>query len=173
MHNRPCKEVIDMVRATLTRVCGSVMALIPGPPLARAQMSPAAPATPPAGGVAASGSSGAIFAVLALVVVFVILAVSVKLSDQGRRRREEGVALEARLSDALMLDASLSNSPIVASVHMPLFRKYPPVVEVNGKAPTQEVKAIALLGTERELAGREAGIEDHVVVDPRLFRHVA
>src|SRR5262249_2521977 len=153
--------------------CGSVMALIAVPTLARAQMSPPAPATPPAGGVAASGSSGAIFAVLALVVVFVILAVSVKLSDQNRRRREEAVALEARLSEPLLLDASLSNSPIVASVHMPLFRKYPPVVEVNGKAPTEEVKAIALQRIERELAGREARIEDHVIVDPQLFRHVA
>src|SRR5262245_47301065 len=167
------REVIDMFSATWTRVGGGVMSLIAVPTLVRAQTSPAAPATSPAGGTATSDSSGVIFAVGALVVLFVILAVSVKLYDWSHRRREEGVALEARLSDVLLLDASLSGIPIVASVHMPLLHKYPPVVEVNGTAPTSEIKGIALQRIERELAGRDARIEDHIVIDPQMYRHVA
>jgi len=146
------------------------------PTMVSAQASPGAPAapvTPPVDGGAAGNASGVVFALVALLAVFAILAVGVKLYDWSRRRREEGVALEARLSDVLLLDASLSGLPIVASVHMPLLKKYPPVVEVTGTAPTSELRDVALQRIERELAGRDARIEDHIAVDPHTFRHVA
>src|SRR5262245_62054118 len=162
-----------MFRGTWTRVGGNLLAFIAVPSLASAQPSPPTHATPPAGWATTATSSEVILAVVALVVVFVVLGVSVKLYDRSHRRREEGVALEARLSDVLLLDSSLSGIPIVASVHMPLLQKYPPVVEVNGTAPTSEIKGIALQRIERELAGRDARIEDHIVIDPQMYRHVA
>ena len=48
------------------------------------------------------------------------VGIAVKIYDAKRKRDEQGVALQARLSDALLLTPSLIRMPVVASVHMPL-----------------------------------------------------
>jgi hypothetical protein len=113
------------------------------------------------------------FMAIALVAFLLIVGIAVKLYDVRRTREDEGAALQARLSDALLLDPRLSGVLVVASVHMPLWRGSPPVVELTGAVARPETREIALQLVERELAGSDARIEDRVVVDPWTFKRVA
>jgi hypothetical protein len=108
-----------------------------------------------------------------LLALFVAVGIAVKVYDAKRKRDEQGVALQARLSDALLLTPSLIRMPVVASVHMPLRRGSPPVVELKGTVPTPEAREIALRVVQHELAGINAQLEDQMVVDPQGVRKVA
>jgi hypothetical protein len=142
------------------------------PALAGAQTQlPPPPPPPPAS--SAGGISGGALAVIGLLALLVLVAVAVKLYDAKRKRENEGVVLQARLSDSLMLDSRLSGVPVVASVHVPLWRGAPPVVEVSGAVPSPELRDTAIQLIKREMAGSPARIEDLVVVDPRKFERVA
>jgi hypothetical protein len=98
---------------------------------------------------------------------------TVKLYDAKRKREEQGVGLQARLSDALLLTPGLTSMPVVASVHMPLRRGSPPVVELKGTVLTPDAREIAVHVVQRELAGINAQLEDQIVVDPQGVRKVA
>jgi hypothetical protein len=98
---------------------------------------------------------------------------TVKLYDAKRKREEQGVGLQARLSDALLLTPGLTSMPVVASVHMPLRRGSPPVVELKGTVPTPDAREIAVHVVQRELAGVNAQLEDQIVVDPQGVGKVA
>jgi hypothetical protein len=63
--------------------------------------------------------------------------------------------------------------PVVASVHMPLRRGSPPVVELKGTVLTPDAREIAVHVVQRELAGINAQLEDQIVVDPQGVRKVA
>lgn len=143
------------------------------PELVHAQAAPPASPLPPAPAAPDAGTGSTVFVVMALLGLFIIVGIGVKLYDRRRKREEEGVGLQARLSDVLLLDPALSGTPLVASVHMPMWGGSPPVVEVAGTVPSPEIKDIALHRIQQELGGRDAHVEDRIVVDPRMARRVA
>ena len=113
-------------RRKLLGLAHAAFAMVAAPAAALAQTATTpSPAAPPADGSAA-GLVGIVGVLLAL---FVAVGIAVKAYDAKRKREEQGVALQARLSDALLLTPSLIRMPVVASVHMPLRRSSPPVVE--------------------------------------------
>ena len=149
----------------------TAFALLAAPAAALAQVSttPSPAVAPPADG----SSVGLVGVVGALIALIVAIGIAVKLYDAKRKREEQAVALQARLSDTLLLHPSLAGMPVVASVHMPLWRGSPPVVEVKGTVLNQTARDIALHVVQRELDGINARIEDQIVIDPRAVRHVA
>lgn len=138
------------------------MLAVPAAALAQTPTTPS-PAAPPADGNAA-GLIGMVGVLLAL---FVAVGIAVKIYDAKRKREEQGVALQARLSDALLLTPNLTGIPVVASVHMPLRRSAPPLVELTGTVPTPEARETARRVVQRELDGIDAQFEDKIAVDPQ------
>src|ERR1700752_501245 len=85
---------------------------------------------------AASGY-GATAAVLGLLFgLLVIVAIGVKLYDLKRKREAEAVALQARISDALMRDASVFDLRVTPTAHVPWWSGTPARVELAGHVPT-------------------------------------
>lgn len=158
-------------RRKLLGLAHAAFAMVVAPAAALAQtitITPS-PAAPPADG-SATGLVGIVGVLLAL---FVAIGITVKVYDAKRKRDEQGVALQARLSDALLLTPSLTRMPVVASVHMPLRRGSAPVVELKGKVLTPDARETALGVVQRELAGINAQLEDQIVVDPQAVGKVA
>jgi hypothetical protein len=146
---------------TLLAAPAAALAQIPTPP-------PTAPAAP------ADGTGAAlVYVVAALIGLLLIVGIAVKFYDAKRKREEEGVALQARLSDPLLLHPRLAGLPVVASVHMPLWRGSPPVVELKGTVPDPDAREIAVEVVRRELAGMSVRFEDQISVDPLSFKRVA
>lgn len=147
----------------LLAVPAAALAQTPTTPL------PGTPAAPPADGSAA----GLIGLVATLIAFIIAIGIAVKIYDTKRKREDQGFALQARLSDALLLHPSLAGMPVVASVNMPLWRSAPPVVELKGTVLTPDAREMAVHVVERELAGSNARLEDQIVVDPQGVKHLA
>ncbi len=145
--------------------------LVAAPAAALAQIPTPSPKAPPAPAAPADGTTaGLVVVVAALIGLLLIVGIAVKLHDARRKREEEGVALQARLSDALLLHPQLAGLPVVATVHMPLWRSSPPVVELRGTVPDPDARETAVEVVRRELAGMNVRFEDQIVVDPLSFK---
>jgi len=111
------------------------------------------------------------------VVVALLLAISigVKLYDLKRKREDEVMSLQSQISDALLLDPSLAGLPITAFASGPLWRRSRVVVAVRGPVPTPELRAAVMRLVEREVSNRQLGarVEDRLVIDPLMDKHVA
>jgi hypothetical protein len=147
-----------------------LLALMAAPALAQAQIpTPSAPIPPAAPG----STQGAVVVVAAVIVLLLVVGLAVKLYDVKRKREDEGAVLQARLSDAVLQDPRLSGMSVVATVHMPLWRGAPPVIELSGTVSRPDARETALELVARELKGAPATIEDRIVVDPLIVRRVA
>jgi len=115
---------------------------------------------------------GATIAILAMLVLFVVIGIAVKLFDLKHKREEEGLALQARVTDALLVDPTTGQLPITATVQAPLSRGAPMRIVVSGYAPTAQHKetALALVRREAESSGVRFEIEDHLAVEPEAQR---
>jgi hypothetical protein len=149
---------------------GAALLSVPAAALAQAPTTPL-PTTPTA--ALEGGGIGLAGVVAALIVLIVAIGIAVKFYDLKRKREEEGVVLQARLSDALLLHPSLVGMPVVASVHMPLRRGSPPLVEVKGTVASQDAREMAMQLVQRELGGVPAEVEDEILVDPLAIKRVA
>jgi len=153
-----------------------VLALLATPILAVAQ-SPAAPSPSPmaAPGPSSQGGAAGVVAVVVVLALLAIVGIAVKLYDLKRKREEEALSLQARISDALLLDPSLAGLPVIASASIPRWRRSAPVVEVIGTVPTQQLRDAAVELVKRQLAGLRSGarIEDRVVVDALMSKRAA
>ena len=121
-----------------------------------------------------TNGSGA-FMVAALVVVLLIaVGVMVKLYDLRRKREDEAVALQARLSDALLAEPSLSSLPLVPTVRIPM-RGSPVTVEIVGAVPRPEVRQAALDLVVREAARsvKSYRVDARISIDPMMQRRAA
>jgi len=148
----------------------AALAVLATPAAALAQVpTTALPAAPPADG-SVIGGVGVVIAVIALLVA---VGVAVKLYDAKRKREEQGLAIQARLSDVLLLHPSLAGMPVVASVYTPLWQGSPAVVEVKGTVPNHDVRELAMELVQHELGATNARLEDHIVVDPLGFKRMA
>ena len=109
-----------------------------------------------------------------LVGLIVLVGVAVKLYDAKRKREDESVALQSRLSDAMLSDPSLSGLPITPSVHVPFGRR-PTVIILSGAVPSPARREIALQLVSRVVTPIENDyrIEDRLIVDPRTVKRAA
>src|SRR3977135_4373125 len=107
-----------------------------------------------------------IMVVATMLLMLVLLGVAVKLYDLKRKREEEAVAAQARISDALLMDAALSGLPLTPTAHLPLWKGTPLVVEITGAVPRQEFRRAAVDVATREISRSRSDfrIEDRIKV---------
>src|SRR3989304_8826081 len=91
-------------------------------------------ATSPA--TAETGAGSGLFALVFVIGLLAITGIAVKLYDMKRKREDEGVALQARLSDALLTEPSLARLPITPTVHVSLGPRPQAVIALTGAVPT-------------------------------------
>ena len=122
-----------------------------------------------------NGGTGFIPLVIAGVVVLLAIAVVGRLLDLRRRREDEALGLQSRVSDALMLEPGLSGLPVTANMHVPLWPRKPPTLEIMGRVPTPDQHELAARVAMRTLAERaeQVVVEDKVWVDPVMREHAA
>ena len=132
-----------------------------------------APSTPipPSEGVGGYG----ILAFGLVMALIIAVGVAVKVYDVKRKREDEGVALQSRLSDAMLGDPSLAGCPVTPTVHVPFSRRSPTTITLTGTVPSgarrdtvmQLVKIVAMP------IERNYEIEDRLLVDPQMIRRAA
>jgi hypothetical protein len=107
-----------------------------------------------------------IIVVATMLILVVLLGIAVKLYDLKRKREEEAVAAQARISDALLMDASLSGLPLTPTAHVPLWSGTPLTLEITGSVPRSELREAAVGVATREMARArdDFRIEDHISV---------
>jgi len=121
-----------------------------------------------------TSGSGA-FMVAALVVVLLIaVGVMVKLYDLRRKREDEAVALQARLSDALLAEPSLGSLPLVPTVRIPM-RGSPATIEIVGTVPRPELRqaAIDLVVREAARSVKSYRVDARISIDSMMQRRAA
>lgn len=114
--------------------------------------------------------------VLAVMVVLgVLLWLGVRAYDLKRQREEEAVAAQARVSDALLMDATMAGLPLTPTAHVPLWKGSPLVLTITGAVPRGELRVAAIELAKRELArGRpDFLVDDQISVDPGVLNHAA
>jgi hypothetical protein len=113
--------------------------------------------------------------VAAMLSLVVLLGIGVKLYDLKRKREEEAVAAQARVSDALLMDASLAGLPLTPTAHVPLWKGTPLVVEIKGAVPRAELRSAAVDVARREISRSRSDfqVEDHIKVDPAILTRAA
>jgi hypothetical protein len=129
------------------------------------------PTLPSEGGY---GIIAAFFLVMALIIA---VGVAVKAYDVKRKREDEGIALQSRLSDALLNDPSLAGYPVTPTVHVPFSRHSPLTITLTGTVPSG-VKRDKVMPLVKQLAMPYDGdykyeIDDRLLVDPQMIRRAA
>ena len=116
-----------------------------------------------------------IMVVAAMLSLVVVLGIAVKLNDLKRRREEEAVAAQARVSDALLMDATLAGLPLTPTAHLPLWKGTPLVVEIRGAVPRAELRSAAVDVARREISRSRSDfqVDDRIKVDPALLTRAA
>lgn len=116
-----------------------------------------------------------IIVVVAMLALVVLLGIAVKLYDLKRKREEEAVAAQARISDALLMDSALSGLPLTPTAHVPLWSGTPLTLEIRGAVPRSELREAAVDVARREMARSRPDfrIEDRIAVDPTVFSRAA
>ena len=116
-----------------------------------------------------------IIVVAAMLSLVVLLGIAVKLYDLKRKREDEAVAAQARVSDALLMDAALSGLPLTPTAYLPLWRGTPLVVEITGAVPRPELRTAAMDVARREISRSRSDfqVEDRIQADPALLTRAA
>jgi hypothetical protein len=116
-----------------------------------------------------------IIVVATMLFLLVLLGVAVKLYDLKRKREDEAIAAQARVSDALLMDATLAGLPLTPTAHLPLWRGTPLVVEITGAVPRPELREAAVDVARREIGRSRSDfqIENRIAVDPAALGHAA
>jgi hypothetical protein len=163
------KPLHRAVLGNLASVLGlSTIMTVPGWAQTLAPGSSSAPAAPD------GGAGGAVVAVVILALL-VGIGVTVKLYDVKRKHEDEVAALQGRISDALLMDQSLSGLALTPSIQAPFRRSGLLTVVVTGLVPTPELReaAIQLVMRKMEESRTSFRVEDRVVVDPMMSRRAA
>lgn len=116
-----------------------------------------------------------IFALLFAIGLMVVVGIGVKLYDTNRKREDEEVALQSRLSDALLGDPSLAGLPITPTVRVPFSRRAPAVITLTGvvPSPTRREAVLQVISRVATPIRSDFRIEDRLVVDPLMSRRAA
>jgi hypothetical protein len=134
-----------------------------------------APLSAPPAATPEGGASNGLVAFAFVVGLLLITGIVVKVYDMKRKREDEAVALQARLSDAMLTEPSLAGLPITPTVEVPFGWHPQAVVTISGTVPTPELRAAALQLGLREMAPMrsEYRIEDRLFVDRMMARRAA
>ncbi len=118
---------------------------------------------------------GDVMAFVAVVLLLAAVGVAVKLYDRSRRREDEAMALQAKISNALMAEPSLARLPLTPTVRMPRWRRGPAMIELSGWVPRPALRqaAINLVIREVESMGLSCCLQDRVAVDAEWLRRAA
>jgi hypothetical protein len=113
--------------------------------------------------------------VSAVVILLLIVGVGVKAYDLKRKREQDAAALQARISDALMVDPLLSPFPITPTVRIPVWSGKPVMLEVSGTVPGAGLRqaAVDLVLREALRSGRTCRLVDRISVDPGMIKRAA
>ena len=133
------------------------------------------PQVPPASPAVGERAGYALVAFVLVVGLMVAMGVAVKLYDVKRKREDEGVAMQARLTDVLLSDPVLTGLPITPTVHVPFSRSAATVITLTGAVPSQGLRETAIRMIEREAASMRTDYrtEDRLHVDPLMSRRAA
>jgi hypothetical protein len=158
--------VTNAEKRILSMGAGVIAVTLGGPRMLAAQAPGAAVSEAPDSGIAVLAIFGALL---------VVLGAGVKLYDVKRRRDEQGLQLQARVSDALLDDPETARLPLAATVHVPFWRPATARVVVSGRAPTLELreKALRLVLQQVLAAWPGAKVEDRTVVVPETVHRAA
>jgi len=111
-------------------------------------------------------------AVLVFMVIgmLVLIGVGVKMYDLKRKREAEGVALQARVSDALMREPNLFTLAVTPTAHVPWWSGTPVRLEVTGRVPTPEARdqIVRLVEREAQQIRPDVTLVDRLHVDAAL-----
>jgi hypothetical protein len=121
-----------------------------------------------------TSGSGAFMVAALVVVLLVAVGVMVKLYDLRRKREDEAVALQARLSDALLAEPSLSSLPLVPTVRIPM-RGSPVTIEIVGTVPRAELRqaAVDLVVREAARSVKSYRVDARISIDSMMQRRAA
>jgi hypothetical protein len=127
---------------------------------------------PPTPGV---GQSGAELALILLSLVVLVLLAGTKAIDVTRRRADQALHLQAKISDALIGERRLTRLPVTATVRPPLWGRSPMRIELRGQVPTAELWRLARQVAEQEASRSLAAfsIDDRVAVVLSKRAHAA
>jgi hypothetical protein len=132
-----------------------------------------APVTPPGAPPSAAGWSGTVILGLAALALVVILGVVARLYDRRRKREAEAIGVQSRLSDALLTDRTLQGAIVTPTVHAPMWKRSPLIIEVCGDVPTAELRDAVLRVVLREASQLRPDVEVEdklLIVPPRPAR---
>jgi hypothetical protein len=134
-----------------------------------------APATPPgAPDAGAAGGWGAAIFVLAILALIVILGALAKYRDIRNRREGDALALQSRLSDALLTDQMLHGFGVIPTVHISLSGSRA-TVELTGHVLSPKARERVLRAVKREAQSlwAEVQIQDRLLVLSPVRAHAA
>jgi hypothetical protein len=128
--------------------------------------------TPP-GAPSPEGSRETVILGLTLLALLVILVVGIRFYDRYRTREADAIGLQSRLSDALLMDRALQSASVTPTVHAPMLKQWPLIVEVHGDVPTAELRDAVLRVVKREATQLRPDVEVEdklLIVPPRRAR---
>ncbi len=110
--------------------------------------------------------------ILVVLAVLIALGVTVKLFDLRRKREDQAVQLQARVSDALLRDQALFNLPITPTARVPFWSGSPATIEISGVVPDPEMRerVLRIARAEAERIRPDVSIEDRLAVVPLAAR---
>jgi len=120
------------------------------------------------------GSNRASTVLIFLFVAAVIAAIVVvaRYVTTRRKRLEEALILQARLSDAILREAPLRDVAVTPRARVAVWRGSPVTIEVAGEVPTPELRdtVLRLVRTELSHVRPEVPAEDHLWIVPPMSR---
>jgi hypothetical protein len=163
----------SVIRAGLT----AMVMLLAVVEVAWPQTTSRAPSAPvPSAPVPSEGVGGyGLVAFLLIMGLIIAVGVAVKLYDVKRKREDEGVALQSRLSDAFLSDPSLAGYAVTPTVHVPFSQRSPITMTLTGTVPSGAKRDRAMQLVKQVAVPYEGNyeIEDRLLVDPQLMRRAA
>jgi hypothetical protein len=121
-------------------------------------------------------SDGGLIALLGLLLgLAVLVGLTVKVIDRKRRREEEAVLVQAKVSDALLTDPTVGNLPVTVTAHVPFWSGSPVTVDVVGRVtrPDQREAVIRLVMREVEALRPDYRLVDRLAVEPAVVARAA
>jgi len=123
---------------------------------------------------ATDGAGAGSMAILAFILIgmLVLIGVGVKLYDLKRKRDAEGVALQARVSDALMREPDVFALAVTPTAHVPWWSGTPVRLEVTGRVPSPEARdqVVHLVEREARQIRPDVTLVDRLQVDAAVSR---
>ena len=110
-----------------------------------------------------------------LLIMAVAIGLAAKAVDLRRKRAEQALALEARLSDLLVSDSTVAGLPVVPAVQLALWRGKPVTMALKGHVPTPHLRDTVreLIHLEMAATCGEYYLDDRLVVVGSALRHAA